>query len=45
MCIKMSLQVAGSLQYLKQTKMLHLVIKIVIVLFRDELFFLLVNFA
>lgn len=32
MCIKMSLQVASSLQYLKQTKMLHLVMKIAIFL-------------
>lgn len=32
MCIKMSLQVASSLQYLKQTKMLHLVMEIAIFL-------------
>lgn len=32
MCIKMSLQVASSLQYLKQAKMLHLVMKIAIFL-------------
>lgn len=46
MCIKMSLQVASSLQYLKQTKTLHLVMKIAIFFkFRDELFFLPVSFA